>query len=86
MNLYKILEFVLKNIFYCLVLKYSLIILRFFSKNAKILASLKILIKTGVLNLQMIIAEFFCAFRKLNRILKDGNLQWMEKQFLKGFL
>ena len=28
---------------------------RFFNKNAKILASLKILVKTGVLNLQMVI-------------------------------
>ena len=43
------------KIFYCLPLKYSLITHRFFNKNAKILASLKILVKTGVLNLQMVI-------------------------------
>ena len=35
------------KICYCLPFKYSLITLRFFKKNAKILASLRILIKTG---------------------------------------
>ena len=41
---------------YSLPFKYSLITLRFFKKNTKILASLRILIKTGVLNLQIMIA------------------------------
>ena len=34
----------------------------------------------------MIIAELLCVFQKLKSILKDGNLQWWEKQSLKGFL
>ena len=57
--------------------------MRFFNKNTKILASLKILQRS---NDYCVILLCLPKTSSLNSILKDGNLQWREKQFLKGFL
>ena len=56
---------------FCLSLKYILITLRLFNKNAKITASLRILINTGILNLPIILV-----FSEINlsTILGNGNI------------